>query len=78
MAAEKEGKFQDRIFSSFFRRFHYAYNILDDRQDYVKKKKEERCNLNLGLLLRSSLRILFRGLLQRKQLLSQEQSDKNI
>lgn len=41
MAAGKEGKFQRRIFSPFFRRFHYAYNILDGRRDYVKKKEEE-------------------------------------
>jgi len=45
MAAEKEGKFQNCIFSSFFRRFHYAYNILDDRQDYVKKKKKRGATL---------------------------------
>lgn len=37
MAAKKEGKFQRRIFSSFFRRFHYAYNILDSMT--VQKKK---------------------------------------
>lgn len=41
MAAEKKGNFQRRIFSPFFRRFHYAYNILDDRHDYVRKKREK-------------------------------------
>lgn len=39
MAAEKEGKFQCRIFSPFFRRFHYAYNILDDQ--LCKRKKRD-------------------------------------
>jgi len=73
MAAEKGGK--RRIFSLFFRRFHYAYNILDGRHDCAKKggkrkRKEVRRNLNLDLPLRSSLRILFRGLLQTKQLFS--------
>lgn len=56
MAAEKEGKFQRRIFPPFFRHFHYAYNILDGT---TVQKKEARHNLNLDLPLRSSLRILY-------------------
>lgn len=38
MAAEKGEK--RRIFSLFFRRFHYAYNILDGRHGLCKKKEE--------------------------------------
>lgn len=37
MAAEREVKFQRHIFSPSFRRFHYAYNILDGT--IVQKKK---------------------------------------
>lgn len=64
MAAEKEGKFQRRIFPPFFRRFHYAYNILDGTTVW---KKEARHNRNLDLPLRSSLRIsYFEGYISNK------------
>jgi len=62
MAAEKEGKFQRRIFSPFYR-FYYAYNILDDRQDHAKKKKRDATLISA---YRSFFCILLRGLLQRR------------
>jgi len=67
MAAEKEGKLQRRIFSPFscFSIMHTTYLMTSTTMQ--KKRKRRRC-LNLDLPLHPSLRILLRGLLQRKQL----------